>query len=94
MGGYGITLAFGILWAWMLSLTMLPALISLIKWNSESNAIMKPSLIEKSMIKFGSLVTKNPKKILSIALSFVFISILGLTLIKVEVNYIKFFSIE
>ena len=91
MGGYGITLAFGIFWAWMLSLTMLPALISLIKWDPQSNAIMKPSFIEKSMIKFGSLVTKNPKKILSIALSFVFISILGLTLIKVEVNYIKFF---
>ena len=51
MGGYGITLAFGIFWAWMLSLTMLPALISLIKWDPQSNAIMKPSFIEKSMIK-------------------------------------------
>ena len=91
MNGYGITLAFGIFWAWILSLTMLPALISLIKWDPNSTAVMKPSLIEKSMIKFGSLVTKNPKKILYTALSFVFISIIGLTLIKVEVNYIKFF---
>mgnify|MGYP001476961672 CR=1 FL=1 len=91
MNGYGITLAFGIFWAWILSLTMLPALISLIKWNPNSKAVMQPSLIEKSMIKFGSLVTKNPKKILYTALSFVFISIIGLTLIKVEVNYIKFF---
>tara|TARA_Y100000590_G_scaffold470512_1_gene665886 strand:- start:2520 stop:4838 length:2319 start_codon:yes stop_codon:yes gene_type:complete len=91
MNGYGITLAFGICWAWILSLTMLPALISLIKWNPNSKSITKPGLMEKTVVKFGNIVTKYPKKIMSIALSFIAISILGLTLIKVEVNYIKFF---
>ncbi len=33
MNGYGITIAFGIFWACLLSLTFLPAIISLIKWN-------------------------------------------------------------
>ena len=91
MNGYGITLAFGICWAWILSLTMLPALISLLKWDPESKAIKEPSLMEKTIIKFGYFVTKYPKKILYTALSFVIISVIGLTLIKVEVNYIKFF---
>jgi len=91
MGGYGIVLAFGIFCAWMLSITMLPALISIIKWDPNSKAIQNPSLIEKLMIKFGNIVTINPKKILLSGLTLIFISIIGLTLIKVEVNYIKMF---
>ena len=92
MNGYGITLAFGIFWAWVLSLTMLPAFISLIRWDPNSKAVMQPSIIEKLLTKFGALVTKNPKKIMYSALGFVIISIVGLTLIKVEVNYIKMFK--
>ena len=92
MNGYGITLAFGIFWAWVLSLTMLPALISLIRWDPNSKAVMQPSIIEKLMTRFGALITKNPKKIMYSALGFVIISMVGLTLIKVEVNYIKMFK--
>ena len=58
MGGYGSTIAFGIGWAWFLSLTFLPALISLLKWDSNSKAIAKPSFIESIMYKFGNLSTK------------------------------------
>ena len=36
MNGYGATIAFGIMWAWFLSLTLLPALISLMPWNPKS----------------------------------------------------------
>ena len=92
MNGYGITLAFGIMWAWFLSLTLLPALISLIPWNPNSKSISKPSLLENTMNNFGVIIMKNPRKILSLGLSIIFISIIGLMLIKVEVNYVKMFK--
>ena len=91
MNGYGIVLAFGICWAWILSLTLLPSLVSLIKWNPNSKAISKIGIIEKLINKFGELVTKSPKKIIYPSLIFIALSILGLTLIRVEVNYIKMF---
>jgi predicted RND superfamily exporter protein len=91
MNGYGIVLAFGICWAWLLSLTLLPSLISLIKWDVNSKAITRTSLLEKLINKFGLLVTKNPKKIFYPSLLFIGLSIFGLTLIKVEVNYINMF---
>jgi hypothetical protein len=91
MNGYGIVLAFGISWAWFLSLTILPALISLIKWDPNSNAITKKSYLEKIINKFGLLVNQNPKKIFYPSLIFIMISIFGLTLVKVQVNYIEMF---
>ena len=91
MNGYGIVLAFGICWAWFLSLTLLPALISIIKWDPNSKAISRTGLIEKLINKFGKIVIKNPKKIIYPSLLFIGLSLFGLTLIKVEVNYIKMF---
>ena len=92
MNAYGITLAFGIGWAWILSLTMMPALISILKWNPDSKAITKPSFMESMMNKFGEISTKNPKKILLIGLMGVLISIIGLFNLNVEVNMSKMFS--
>ena len=91
MNGYAITIAFGIFWACLLSLTFLPALISLIKWNPNSKSITKPSLIELAINKFSKFVKKNPKRILSLGGSFVAIAIIGLFFIKVEVNMVEMF---
>ena len=92
MNGYGMVLAFGICWAWFLSLTLMPAIISLVKWKINSIAINRKSLLEKLIDKFGIIVIKNPKKILYPSILFLFISIVGITLINVEVNYIKMFK--
>ena len=91
MNGYGMVLAFGICWAWFLSLTLMPAMISLIKWKISSKAINRKSLLERLIDKFGSIVISNPKKILYPSLLFIGIAIVGVTLINVEVNYIKMF---
>ena len=91
MNGYGMVLAFGICWAWFLSLTLMPAMISLIKWKISSKAINRKSLLERLIDKFGSVVISNPKKILYPSLLFIGIAIVGVTLINVEVNYIKMF---
>jgi len=91
MNGYAITIAFGIFWACLLSLTFLPALISLIKWNPNSKSITKPSLIELAINKFSKFVKKNPKRILSLGGSLVVIAVIGLFFIKVEVNMVEMF---
>ena len=91
MIGYGLTIAFGIMWSWLLSNSMLPALISLFNWNLNSKALSKPSYIENLMIKFGSLVENHPYKILFSTLVLVIFSIIGMFYINVEVQYNKMF---
>ena len=91
MNGYAITIAFGIFWACLLSLTFLPALISLMKWNPNSKSITKPSLIELAINKFSKFVKKYPKRILSLGGSLVAIAVIGLFFIKVEVNMVEMF---
>jgi predicted RND superfamily exporter protein len=44
--GYGICISVGIGWAWFLSSLMLPAVISLKKWDHESRAIAQASVFE------------------------------------------------
>tara|TARA_B100001996_G_scaffold150301_1_gene114403 strand:+ start:435 stop:2747 length:2313 start_codon:yes stop_codon:yes gene_type:complete len=92
MIGYGITIAFGIMWAWFLSNTALPSLIMLLKWDPNSKAITQPGYIEKLMQLFGRLVKNNPKKVLSIGISITIFSLIGLFLITVEVQYTKMFK--
>ena len=89
--GYGITIAFGIMWAWLLSNTMLPALIMLLSWDPNSKAISKPSFVEKTMKIFGTLVTKSPKRVLFSGIFITLFAIGGIFLIKVEVQYNKMF---
>ena len=89
--GYGFTIAFGIMWAWLLSNTMLPASIILLSWDANSRAISKPSYIEKTMIVFGNLVTKSPKKVLSAGIFITVFAVIGIFLINVEVQYNKMF---
>ena len=50
MTGYGLSIGFGILWAWILSSTFLPAVISLKKWNFTTAAFSKSSFLE-NMVK-------------------------------------------
>ncbi len=90
--GFGVSIAVGILWAWLLSSTMLPAMISLKKWKPDSKAIAKMSLFESLIDKFGIQVLRFPKRILSLGMVFVLLGIIGMFLLKVEVNIATFFK--
>ena len=92
MVGYGIVIAFGVLWAWILSTTLLPSLIIIRKWNLDSSKFDKDSLIEKIVKNLSKRVVENPKKVLASSLLIVLISLLGLWFVRVEVNVIKFFK--
>ena len=90
--GYGICLAFGIMWAWILSTTLLPSIILLKKWNLNAKFIKQESFLEKIVSYFGKKITNSPKKVLFTGFMIVFISIFGFKYIEVEVNTSNFFK--
>ena len=92
MIGYSFGIAFGVMWALFLSCTMLPSLISLKKWSLKSSAISNESIIEKLTNKIGEFVHLQPKKVLFGSLLIVLTSAIGIWLINVEVNVIKFYK--
>ncbi len=92
MTGYGIALGSGILWAWILSSTFLPALIKIKKWNFSSSALSKSSFLEKVIHIFSLNIIRYPKKLLFGGLLIVLISSFGIHKINVEVNMINLFK--
>ena len=92
MTGYGVSIAIGICWAWILSVTLLPSLIMLKEWPLNSMAVIKPSILEKLVKKIGFKIVKIPRTILISSLLIVSIGVYGIKLITTEVNMISFFS--
>ena len=92
MTGYGISIAFAIMWAWILSTTLLPSMILLKKWNVDASYIKKESFIEKIVRIIGKNISKAPKKVLYIGISIVLVSIYGFQYLDIEVNTSKFFK--
>ncbi len=92
MTGYGISIAVGIMFAWILSTTLLPSMILLKKWNLDAKYIKRESFLEKIVRVIGNNISKSPKKVLFAGISLVLISIYGFKYIDVEVNTSKFFK--
>jgi predicted RND superfamily exporter protein len=92
MIGYGVGISAGIAWAWILSSTFLPAMISLKKWNLDSKAMSNPGLFERIIDKIGKNVMRHPKAILSTGLLIVGVAAYGTTLLNIEVNIMTFFK--
>ena len=90
--GYGICLSAGILYAFILSLTFLPAAMSLKRWDLNSNAISQNGYLENIIVKFGKLVISKPKSILVVGMIIMFIGTAGLSALKVDVNIVNFFK--
>ena len=90
--GYGICISVGIGWAWFLSSLMLPAVISLKKWDHESRAIAQASVFEVLICRLGEVVLKYPKYVFSTGLFLVFFGLAGLYKITVDVNVASFFK--
>ena len=92
MTGYGVSIAIGICWAWILSVTLLPSLIMLKKWPLNSRAVKKPGYLEKLVKKIGYNIVKIPRTVLISSLLIVSVGVYGIKLITTEVNMISFFS--
>ena len=81
MIGYGVVISFGVLWAWILSTTFLPALLVIKKWNLKSKAFNQDNFIEKFINKLSKFVIENPKKVLLSSFTLIAISLIGFWLI-------------
>ncbi len=90
--GYGFTIGAGILWAWILSSTLLPSLICLKQWNPNSKAVVTKSVFERTIEKLGKVVLTYPKYVFSTGLLIVIIGLLGLLKLSVDVDMMKFFK--
>tara|TARA_B100001113_G_scaffold179608_1_gene147048 strand:- start:228 stop:1484 length:1257 start_codon:yes stop_codon:yes gene_type:complete len=80
------------MWALFLSCTMLPSLISLKNWSLNSKAISKESILEKLTNYIANFVIHKPKKVLFGGVLIICISAIGIWLVNVEVNVIKFYK--
>ena len=90
--GYGVCLSIGILYAFILSVTFLPAAISFKKWNPESISISRESIFEKTIRNIGVVIISNPVKILKTGLIIILFGFSGLMFVKVDVNIANFFK--
>ena len=90
--GYGVAISFGIAWAWLIASLLLPALISLKKWNLNSRAIRNAGHIERIIDKLGRNVMTYPKIVLASALVIVGLAAFGIEKLNIEVNVMKFFK--
>ena len=90
--GYGIVVSFGIFWAWFLSNSLLPSMLLLSRWDLKANFISKLGFLEKFINNIGNIIFHYPRRTLLIGVSFVFLGLVGISLLKVEVNIIKFFK--
>jgi len=92
MIGYGVTVSAGIIWAWFLSSVLLPAVISIKKWNLESKAIKEMSLFEKMVDHLGKVVLIHPKYVFSMGIILVVFGLVGFHKISIDVNFANFFK--
>ncbi|HDY75080.1 MAG TPA: hypothetical protein ENH49_01000 [Candidatus Marinimicrobia bacterium] len=90
--GYGLTISLGITWAWLLSSLFLPAMIVQHKWDLNSKAVTHQSFIEKILSIYGRNIIRYRKAILGIGSGIVLIAAFGILLVKVEVDFTKFFK--
>lgn len=89
--GYGVTISFGIAWAWLLSSLFLPAMIGRHPWDLTSKAVTQPSFLERAVSFYGRNLARHRQGILALGVGTVAIAAAGIFLVKVEVNFTEFF---
>ena len=90
--GYGLCMAVGILWAWLISSFMLPAIIVLLRWDQNSEAISQPGYLEKFFNNIAVVIVKYPKQVFSFGTLTILVGAFGLSKIDVDVNVSSFFE--
>ena len=92
MTGYGIAISFGIFWAWVLSITLLPSVMGMVKWNLSGRALSGSGAMEGVIHRLGQAVLRRPRTVLAGGLALIVFSIIGTTMLVVEVNFLAFFK--
>ncbi len=90
---FGIFSAFGVFTALLLSLTLLPAILSLLPPPSSRFKYLESGskMLEKTIEPAAKFVVKNEKLILSLGLAVLLLGVIGTTKIKTSVNLLDYF---
>ncbi len=95
---FGIFTSLGVLFALIISLVFIPALISLFSMYNKKNLskkvdVKRQTILSKWMLQpFANLINRHPKAILAASLIIVLISGIGITQIKTSVNMSNYFE--
>ncbi|MFC1477927.1 RND family transporter [Candidatus Margulisiibacteriota bacterium] len=87
IGEMGLFVAFGVFWAFVLSVTMLPALLTIFKTPQISiRKVSEEGLVHSFLDALAGLTIKHKKYILAVSVLIVLISAVGITKVKIETN--------
>lgn len=94
---FGIFVAMGVMLAWLLTITFIPAYLILIPEKFLENILpstenIKSNLFSRFISKIGLFATNRSKYIITAAIIIVFISIYGISKINVNDNPVKWFT--
>lgn len=94
---FGLFVAFGIMAAWLFSMTMVPAVISLMSDERLKKALKKEgresqSLINRVIVPVGKFSFSRPRTVLSVAVAAVIIGAIGICQIRINDNPVKWFK--
>lgn len=95
---FGIFVAFGIMLAWLLTMTFMPAYIMLMKEETLSDFGSKPSVDDRSswlsrmLLRIQNAVDGHAGKIILATLAFVALTGYGITKIQINDNPVKWFT--
>jgi len=93
---FGVFVAFGVLMAWLLTMTLIPAYISLLKGTSlnrwESKKKSETGVMQKTLLFMERLTLHNTKPVLSVFGAITVLSLVGISFIQVNDNPVKWFE--
>lgn len=93
---FGIFTSLGVFFAWIISVTFIPAVLSLLKAKGKvvylDNRIERKSVITNFMDKLGEFVLKNEKIIVAGGIAIILICIFGMTKIERKVDMLDYFK--
>lgn len=91
---FGIFLSAGIVFGFLLALTLAPAILAILK--TQTNNVSKDNskneyLLDKLMERLATFTIKNRMPLVIFSISMVIVSLMGVSLVKVGINFVDFF---
>jgi predicted RND superfamily exporter protein len=88
---YGIFVSFGVAWAWLLSVTLLPARLCTFKPPEKMTDLKNIGVLDRLVQGLGRGVCAHPKTVLAAGIGVIIVSLAGIFRVQIEVNFNTFF---
>lgn len=91
---FGLFTSIGVLFSLIISLTLIPSILSILKQSKKTNRISKPKFDKKPAVKITRLISKLKYPILLFSALIVLVSAIGIFKINREVSILEYFKPE